>query len=219
MSKRRQQRLHVVAIRVGQLNEDEQSTPRSPRASLGFSPLRPTKPRSNTPVSQLRSNTPTPTHVIAKGTRASAAAPANAAVVRIAPVKPAAAAAKGTPTKATRVAPGAAKSVSVKSCPVGSVAKKVAGENAREQGDERAAPMAVRAAAGKGWRQQEGEQQVWGRVQGVVAVVRVASVSQGRAGQRTRLQRLRQCRLRLTALVNRLLQQQQWLPLAFQNHG
>ncbi|CAI5495114.1 unnamed protein product [Closterium sp. Naga37s-1] len=126
MSKRQQQRLHAVAVRVGRLNEDEQSTARSPRASLGFSPLRPTKP-----VSQPRSNTPTPTHVM--GARAAAttavvkaAAVTNAVVKSVAvssravkavsvkniavknvPVKAAVSAAKGTPVKGTR-APAAA---------------------------------------------------------------------------------------------------------------
>ncbi|CAI6006666.1 unnamed protein product [Closterium sp. NIES-65] len=167
------------------LNEDEQSTARSPRASLGFSPLRPTKP-----VSQPRSNTPTPSHVMgaraavttatqiaavsnaavktasvktlamksvavkaadlaAKGMRASAAAPAKAAAARSVPTKPAAAAAKGTPAKVTRVTPAATSSVVVNSSPVGSVATKVAGEKAREQGNGRAAHTAVRGAVGK----------------------------------------------------------------------
>ncbi|CAI7830747.1 unnamed protein product [Closterium sp. NIES-54] len=44
---------HVIAVRVGRFNEEEQCTMRSPRASLGFSPLR-TKPVAKPPSKKPR---------------------------------------------------------------------------------------------------------------------------------------------------------------------
>ncbi|CAI5502367.1 unnamed protein product [Closterium sp. Naga37s-1] len=111
---------HAIAVRVGRFNEEEQCAMRSPRASLGFSPLRPK------PVAKPPSKKPRPRDVmgtaaavkpraVQSGQVAVAAAAFNATPAKATPAKttlakltPAKAApAKATPTKATpaKVAP------------------------------------------------------------------------------------------------------------------
>ncbi|CAI5502063.1 unnamed protein product [Closterium sp. Naga37s-1] len=155
----RQQRLHAVAVRVGRLNEDEQSTARSPRASLGFSPLRPTKPvsqprsntpvsqprsnmpvsqpRSNTPVSQPRSNTPTPTHVM--GARAAV----TTAVLKRAGVS-------NADVKTASVRSVAVKSVPVKAAVSAAKAIRVSAAAPAKAAAARSIPAKPAAAAAKG---------------------------------------------------------------------
>ncbi|CAI5978960.1 unnamed protein product [Closterium sp. NIES-64] len=177
------------------------------------------------PLTHPRSNTSTSTHIM--GARAAATTvavtSATAQIAAVTSAAPAATAAKGAPAKATHVTPAAAKKVVVESSPVGSMATKAAAEKVREQGNGKAAHTAVRSAAGKaalGGVEAAGGRAGgagWGSGRGGGGASGIREPGQSRAA--TRLQQLRECRLRLTALVNQLLQQQQCPPLAFQSHA
>ncbi|CAI5490210.1 unnamed protein product [Closterium sp. Naga37s-1] len=95
---------HAIAVRVGRFNEVEQCAMRSPRASLGFSPLRP-------PVAKPPSKKPRPRDVM--GT----AATVKPRAVHSGQATVAAVAAKATPVKATPVKATQAKATLAKATP------------------------------------------------------------------------------------------------------
>ncbi|CAI6009495.1 unnamed protein product [Closterium sp. NIES-65] len=96
---------HAIAVRVGRFNKVEQCTMRSPRASLGFSPLRPQ------PVAKPPSKKPRPRDVM--GT----AATVKPKAVHSGQATVAAVAAKATPVKATPVKATQAKATLAKATP------------------------------------------------------------------------------------------------------
>ncbi|CAI5984072.1 unnamed protein product [Closterium sp. NIES-64] len=111
---------HAIAVRVGRLNEVEQCTIRSPRASLGFSPLRP-KPVAKPPSKKPRPRDVMGTAAAVKpravhsGQATVAAAAAKATPVKATPVK--ATQAKATPAKATQAKATEAKATPAKVTP------------------------------------------------------------------------------------------------------
>ncbi|GJP37776.1 hypothetical protein CLOM_g22191 [Closterium sp. NIES-68] len=138
MSARRKQWVQTVAFRVGRFNEEDECKPRSPRASLGFSPLRPKA------VAKPASKKPRPRDVMASAaavrSRAvqSGQATAAAAAVKATPAK--AAPAMATPGKATP-----AKATPSKATPTIATRAKAAGKD----GTAKAAAV-VKAAGAKG---------------------------------------------------------------------
>ncbi|CAI5480231.1 unnamed protein product [Closterium sp. Yama58-4] len=114
---------HAIAVRVGRFNEVEQCAVRSPRASLGFSPLRPK------PVAKPPSKKPRPRDVM--GTAAAVkprAVHSGQATVAAAAAKatPATATpAKATPTKATPAKATPAKATPAKATPATAAPAKV----------------------------------------------------------------------------------------------
>ncbi|CAI5502368.1 unnamed protein product [Closterium sp. Naga37s-1] len=97
---------HAIAVRVGRFNEEEQCAMRSPRASLGFSPLRPK------PVAKPPSKKPRPRDVM--GT----AAAVKPRAVQSGQATVAAAATKATPaSKATSLNATPAKATPAKASP------------------------------------------------------------------------------------------------------
>ncbi|CAI5995682.1 unnamed protein product [Closterium sp. NIES-65] len=120
---------HAIAVRVGRLNKVEQCTIRSPRASLGFSPLRP-KPVAKPPSKKPRPRDVMGTAAAVKpravhsGQATVAAAAAKATPVKATPVK--ATQAKATPAKATQAKATEAKATPAKVTPAKATPTKAA---------------------------------------------------------------------------------------------
>ncbi|CAI5942084.1 unnamed protein product [Closterium sp. NIES-64] len=122
---------HAIAVRVGRFNKLEQCVMRSPRASLGFSPLRPkpvAKPPSKKPRPRdvmgtaaavkpraVHSGQATVAAAAAKATRASKATPTKATPTKATPAN--ATPAKATQAKATPAKLSLAKATPVKATP------------------------------------------------------------------------------------------------------
>ncbi|CAI5527288.1 unnamed protein product [Closterium sp. Naga37s-1] len=115
---------HAIAVRVGRFNEVEQCAMRSPRASLGFSPLRPK------PVAKPPSKKPRPRDVmgtaaavkprtVQSGQSTVAAAATKATPAKVTPAKaaPKATPAKVAPAKATPAKATPAKATPAKATP------------------------------------------------------------------------------------------------------
>ncbi|CAI5502343.1 unnamed protein product [Closterium sp. Naga37s-1] len=96
---------HVIAVRVGRFNEEEQCAMRSPRASLGFSPLRPK------PVAKPPSKKPRPRDVMG------AAAAVKPRATQSGQATVAAAAFKVTPAKETPAKTTSSKATLAKATP------------------------------------------------------------------------------------------------------